>query len=110
MQVHQAGVRTPASYGPLGAIIIERSLSAQPSLQMVSCSDIISREDVDSAEAAKQDIFSRPPSDPTQLLQSVTCRLVVEIGKTFEFGAVLGKSAGELDNGAALVVAEAECA
>jgi hypothetical protein len=63
MEVNETGVRLPLGHGPTDPLIIQWLSPAQEARQIVPCSNIIARKNIQAAEASEQDVFRCPSAD-----------------------------------------------
>ena len=108
MKIHQAHIGLPSMEQFLGALVAQRALPPQPLLQVVPCTHIVSRKEIEAPAAAQENIFSRPAANAAQLLQSCASCCMVEICESLVFDLSSGSGGCNFADGKALGTAETE--
>jgi hypothetical protein len=63
MEINETGIRLPFRDGAPDSFIIQWLSPAQEAREIVLCSNIVTRKNIQAPQAAKQDIFRCPSAD-----------------------------------------------
>jgi hypothetical protein len=85
VEVDEPAEGLPVAYGRLDAVIVERAAPIEPACEVVAGADVVSREDVQPAEAAQECVFRAPAADSAQPAERGERVTVVE---ALDFGCV----------------------
>lgn len=106
MEIQHARIWLPLLDGPVYAVVIQRAWPSEPPSQILLRTDIVAREDVQTAETSQQYVLGRPSSYSSQLTKLRECHGVVIKGQTFDVDVASVDSSRQGEQCADLLAAE----
>ena len=107
MEVDNARVGMPGGHQPLDASVVQRCADPEQAPELVVGADVVSRKDMQPAEAAEQHILRGPAADTAQAGQTVGGGGIVKPFQALQVQIAVDDRPGDLDDRARLGRAEA---